>query len=100
MAWTKIIRIILIRSYWTATVLLADVIFLFNDRREKRSVPLTKELGFASFFFFLRFYLFFRERGREGGREGEKYGCVRETSIGCPSHTPNRGPGPQPRPVP
>ena len=26
-----------------------------------------------------------------GGREGEKYQYVRETAIGCLSHTPNRG---------
>ena len=42
------------------------------------------------------FYLFiFGERGREG----EKHRCVRETSIDCLPH-PDRGPGPQPRPVP
>ena len=35
-------------------------------------------------FFFLRFYLFFRERGREG----EKHQCVRETLINCLLHAP------------
>ena len=44
-------------------------------------------------FFFLRFYLFFREKGREGVREGQKHQCTRETSIGCLSHTLNGGPG-------
>ena len=42
----------------------------------------------------------FRERGREGEREGEKHPCERETSISCLSHTPNWGPGLQPRHVP
>ena len=44
--------------------------------------------------------MIFREGGREGGREGEKHRCERETSIGCPSHAPNWGPGPQPRHIP
>ena len=49
--------------------------------------------------FFLRFYLFiFRER-REGER-GAEHGCVRERLIGCLSHAPKWGPGPQPRHVP
>ena len=55
----------------------------------------------SSFFFvcfFKRFYLF-SEKGREGGREGERE-RGRETSIGCLSHAPNWGPGPQPRHVP
>ena len=38
--------------------------------------------------------------GREGGKEGEKHWCVRDTSTGCLSHTPNQGPGLQPRHVP
>ena len=33
----------------------------------------------------------FREGRREGERKGEKHWCVRETSIGCLLHTPNRG---------
>ena len=46
-------------------------------------------------------YLFiFRDWGREGEREGEKCWCARDTSIGCLSYTPYRGPGPQPRHVP
>ena len=46
-------------------------------------------------------YLFIlREMGREEEREGEKHRCVRETSIGCLSHTLNQGPGLQPRHVP
>ena len=32
-----------------------------------------------------------------GEREGEKHQCVRDTSIGCLSHTPNWRPGLQPR---
>ena len=51
-----------------------------------------------SFFLKKRFYLFsFREMGREGEREGEKHVCVRDTLAGCLLHTPNWGPGPQPR---
>ena len=38
--------------------------------------------------------------GREGGKEGEKHWCVRDTSISCPLHAPNWGPGPKPRHVP
>ena len=50
-----------------------------------------------AFFFPQRFYLFFfRERRRKRWWET----CVRETSISCLSHTPNWGPGPQPRCVP
>ena len=45
--------------------------------------------------FLKRFYVFiFRERGRAGERETEKHPCV------VSSHTPNRGPGPQPSHVP
>ena len=51
-------------------------------------------------FIYLRFHLFL-ERGE--GREkkgGEKHWCVRETSTGCLSHAPNRGPGPRSRHAP
>ena len=52
-------------------------------------------------YFFSGFYSFtFREKGREGDREGEKHRRAREASMGCLSHTPNQGPGPQPRCVP
>ena len=55
---------------------------------------------FSSFsFVFLDFIYLFLEKGREGEREGEKQRCVRETSIGCLWHTPDWGPGLQPRPV-
>ena len=37
---------------------------------------------------------------REGEREGEKHWCAIETLMGYLSHTPNQGPGPQPRQVP
>ena len=47
--------------------------------------------------FILDFIYLFLERG-EWGRE--KHRCARETLIGCFSHAPNRGPGPQPRRVP
>ena len=55
-----------------------------------------------SFFLFLffRFYLFLERReGRRGrGGEGEKHHRVRNTDwIHCLSHTPNWGPGLQPR---
>ena len=54
-------------------------------------------LSLPCFFFPQRFYLFFfRERRRKRWWET----CVRETSISCLSHTPNWGPGPQPRRVP
>ena len=43
-----------------------------------------------------KFYLFIF---RKMGREGEKHWCVRDTSTGCLSHTPNQGPGLQPRHV-
>ena len=47
------------------------------------------------FFFFLRFYLFFRERGMEGDRKGEKHLCKRCWLVAsCLLHTPDRGPGP------
>ena len=48
----------------------------------------------------LFFKFIFRERGREGEREGEKHQCARDISIGCLSHTPYWGSGPQPRHVP
>ena len=61
-------------------------------------------LGCLFFFYYYRysflfnFYLFtFRERGREGETEGEKPECIRDTLVGCFSHAPNWGPGPQPR---
>ena len=50
---------------------------------------------------FKKFYLFiFREWGKEGEREGEKHPCARQTSTYCFLHTPNQGPGLQPRYVP
>ena len=50
--------------------------------------------------FFKRFYLFiFRERGRRD-KERKKHRCMRDTSISCLLHAPNRGPGLQPRHVP
>ena len=53
------------------------------------------------FYLFIRFYLFaFRESSREGESEGEKHECVRDTVIGCLSHAPYWGSGPQPRHVP
>ena len=54
---------------------------------------------FYLFIWFIWFYLSL-ERGREGEREGEKHICVREILIGCLLHSPNQGPGPQPRHVP
>ena len=47
-------------------------------------------------------FIYFRERGREKQRGGEKHQHVRETSIGCLSHSSSPGPqpGPQPRYVP
>ena len=36
----------------------------------------------------------------KGEREKEEHQCVRETVIGCPSHAPIQGPGPQPRHMP
>ena len=54
----------------------------------------------TAFFKDFIFILFFRERGKEGQGEGEEHQCARETSFGCLSHAPNRGPGPQPRHVP
>ena len=54
-------------------------------------------LNFLNFF---KDYLFiFRERRRKGKREGVKHRCMRDTSVGCPSHTLNWIPGPQPRHV-
>ena len=55
--------------------------------------PVTLALtSFSSMGFFLIIYLLiFRKSGRKEGRE---------TSIGCPSHAPYWGPGPQPRHVP
>ena len=43
--------------------------------------------------FLKRFYLFFYRERKGRGKTG------RETSIGCLSHTPNQGPGPQPQHV-
>ena len=40
-------------------------------------------------------FITFRERGREEERQGEKRQCARDTSIGCLSHTPSWGLGPQ-----
>ena len=45
----KKIGVTLIYSHWTAIVVLAVVIFLFDNQREKRSVPLTKQSGIACF---------------------------------------------------
>ena len=38
-----------------------------------------------------------RGGGRKQEREGEKYGCVRETLVGCLSCAPRQGLNPQPR---
>ena len=48
---------------------------------------------------FLRFYLFL-DRGEGRVKEGEGHHCVKETLIGCLSHSPNRGLGLQPSRVP
>ena len=48
---------------------------------------------------FFKILFIFGKRGREGGK-GEKRACAREAPIGCLSHAPSQGPGPQPRPVP
>ena len=45
-----------------------------------------------------RFYLFLKILFIS--RKGETHQSTRGTSTGCPLHTPNRGPGPQPRHVP
>ena len=45
----KKIGIILINSHLMAIVVLAVVIFLFDNLREKGSVPLTKQSGTAGF---------------------------------------------------
>ena len=53
-------------------------------------------VSFLTLKFFKGFiYLCFRERGWEGEHQ-----WARETLISCLSHTPNWGPGPQPRLVP
>ena len=39
----------MIHSHWTAIVVLAVVIFLFDTLREKRSTPPTKQSGTACF---------------------------------------------------
>ena len=49
---------------------------------------------------FLKDFTYFREMGWEGEREGEQHQCAGGTSIGCLLHTPNWGPGLQPRHVP
>ena len=55
----------------------------------------------AQFYFLRDFYKFIvRKREKEGEREGEKHWCVWETLIVCLWHTPNWGPGLQPRHVP
>ena len=50
--------------------------------------------------YFLKILFIYIQRDEKGEREGEKHPCVRETSIAWLSHTPNWGPGPQPRHVP
>ena len=52
--------------------------------------------------FFLKknFINLFLERGEGKEKEREKHQCPRNTSIGCLSHGPNWGPGPQLRHVP
>ena len=50
--------------------------------------------------FFLRFYLFIFREGKGGRKRGRETPCTRDTLIGCLLHTPNRGPGLQPRHVP
>ena len=60
------------------------------------------------FMLFITYFLTFlktlllleRGEGREEDGEEEKQQCARETSIGCLLHTPNWGPGLQPRYVP
>ena len=52
------------------------------------------------YLFFLDSIYLFLETGREEEREEEKHQCGRETLVGCLSHAPNWGPGPQPRHVP
>ena len=55
---------------------------------------------FLFYFIFLKILFIFSKRGRKGEREGEKHWCERETLISCLLHTPNWGPGLQPRHVP
>ena len=55
---------------------------------------------FFSVFLKILFIFSFRERGREGEREGDSHRCVRDRLIGCLSHAPSCGPGPQHRHVP
>ena len=79
---------------------------MFNPVDQKHMEPIEPIVKYicmsisTAFFKDFIFILFFRERGKEGQGEGEEHQCARETSFGCLSHAPNRGPGPQPRHVP
>ena len=63
-------------------------------------VHILEDLFEVFFSFFKDFIYFFLERGEGMEKEGEKHQCVGDTSISCLSHTPNWGPGLQPRHVP
>ena len=54
-------------------------------------LPIHKHILFS---FKKNFVYLFLEKGKGGRDRG------RETSISCPSHAPNQGPGPQPTHVP
>ena len=54
-------------------------------------------LPFFPFFKILVIYFYREGKGRT---ERGKHRCARETLIGCLSHSPSQGPGPQPRQVP
>ncbi|KAF6073427.1 hypothetical protein HJG60_009551 [Phyllostomus discolor] len=61
-----------------------------------RDTEVSSELAACFFFFLLRFYFIFSERGREGERKGEKHQRVKETGISCLLHTPSPGLAPNP----
>ena len=97
-------KILKVYAIWCPSMCLTTFLFPLNTTdiyKEYQKPPIGwQPLIYLFFIYFKEDFIYFERKGREGEREGEKHWCATETSINCLSHSPNRGPGPQPRHVP